>query len=61
MIVTFTVETPMLHDAREQAIRLAEAQGFSRVVVLSVNQIPGRVNWDLVSIWEVKLQLFRSM
>jgi hypothetical protein len=54
MIVTFTINTPMIHDAREQAVRLAKAQGFERVTVLSVV----RAGMDG---WEVKLQLFRSM
>jgi hypothetical protein len=54
MIVTYTVNTPMIHDAREQAVRLAKAQGFSRVIVLSVQKIgPDK--------WEIKMQLFRKM
>ena len=54
MIVTFTVDTPMIHDAREQAVRLAKAQGFSRVIVLSINKIgPDK--------WEIKMQLFRNV
>ena len=52
MIVTYTVDTPMIHDAREQAVRLAHAQGYVRVVVLSVMKVgPDK--------WEIKLQLFR--
>ena len=54
MIVTYTVDTPMIHDAREQAVRLAKAQGFSRVIVLSINKIgPDK--------WEIKMQLFRNV
>ena len=54
MIVTYTVDTPMIHDAREQAVRLAKAQGFDRVIVLSINKIgPDK--------WEIKMQLFRNM
>ena len=54
MIVTFTITTPMIHDAREQAVRLATAQGFERVIVLSVLR-------SGADSWEVKRQLFRSM
>ena len=54
MIVTYTVDTPMIHDAREQAVQLAKAQGFARVIVLSVQKIgPDK--------WEIKMQLFRNM
>ena len=36
------------------AVRLAKAQGFARVIVLSVNKLgPDK--------WEIKMQLFRSM
>jgi hypothetical protein len=53
MIVTFTVDTPMLHDAREQAVRLAQAQGYDRITVLSILKV-GSGNQ-----WEVKLQVMR--
>ena len=53
MIVTFTVDTPMLHDAREQAVRLAQAQGYDRITVLSILKVGSG------SQWEVKLQVMR--
>ena len=46
MIVTFTVDTPMLHDAREQAVRLAQAQGYKRVTVLSILKVGSGGQWD---------------
>ena len=53
MIVTFTVDTPMLHDAREQAVRLAQAQGYKRITVLSILKVGSGGQWD------VKLQVMR--
>jgi|TARA_Y100000034_G_scaffold5521_1_gene6184 hypothetical protein len=53
MIVTFTVDTPMIHDAREQAVRLAQAQGYARITVLSILRVGSGTQW------EVKLQVMR--
>jgi hypothetical protein len=53
MIVTYTIDTPMIHDAREQAVRLAKAQGYSRVSVLSIEKMGTGTQW------QVKMQLFR--
>ena len=43
----------MLHDAREQAVRLAQAQGYKRITVLSILKVGSG------SQWEVKLQVKR--
>ena len=53
MIVTYTIDTPMIHDAREQAVRLAKAQGYEGVTVLSINKVGTGTQW------QVKIQLFR--
>lgn len=39
MVTTYEITTPAMHDAREQAIKLAQAQGYRRISVLSVDQI----------------------
>jgi len=43
----------MLHDAREQAVRLAQAQGYERITVLSILKVGSGGQW------EVKLQVMR--
>ena len=43
----------MIHDAREQAVRLAQAQGYARITVLSVLRVGSGTQW------EVKLQVMR--
>ena len=39
MVTTYEITTPAMHDAREQAIKLAQAQGYRRISVLSVDQV----------------------
>ncbi len=53
MIATYTIDTPMLHDAREQAVSMAKAQGYEGVRVLSMNRVGTGTQW------QVKMQLFR--
>jgi|APSaa5957512535_1039671.scaffolds.fasta_scaffold01411_8 hypothetical protein len=52
MIVTYTIDTPMLEDGRRQAVSLAKAMGYPNVTVLDIF----RTN---TGAWEVKLQLFK--
>ena len=39
MVLTFTINTPQMLDAQQQAVRLAKLQGFSRAAILSVTQL----------------------
>jgi len=39
MLVTYTIHTQMLHDARSQAMRQAAAEGWKRVSVTAVKKI----------------------
>lgn len=39
VIIRYTISTPMLSDARDQAIRRAHAEGYSRVSVTSVKRV----------------------
>lgn len=50
MVVTYTIQTPAMTDARNQAIRLANAQGFNKVMVLSIDQ-------TTYGVYEVTLQV----
>lgn len=50
MVSTYTISTPAMHDARDQAIKMAQAQGYNRITVLSIDQVK-------YAIYEVTLQL----
>jgi len=39
MLVTYTIHTPMLHDARSQAMSQAAAQGWKRISVTAVKKV----------------------
>jgi len=39
MVVTYTISTPMMHDARSIAMRRATAEGWGRVSVTNVKQV----------------------
>lgn len=39
MVVTYNITTPALNDARNQAISLAKAQGYTKFMVLSIDQV----------------------
>jgi len=38
VVVTYTIHTPAMNDARNQAIALAKAQGYTKFMVLSIDQ-----------------------
>jgi len=50
VVVTYTVSTPAMNDARNQAISLARAQGYTKFMVLSINQTE-------YGVYEVTLQV----
>jgi hypothetical protein len=50
MVVTYTITTPALNDARNQAINLAKAQGYTAFMVLSIAQTE-------YGVYEVTLQV----
>ena len=39
MIVTYTISTPMMHDATQIAIRRAKAEGWRSASVIAVNLV----------------------
>jgi hypothetical protein len=39
MVVTYNITTPAMNDARNQAISLAKAQGYTKFMVLSIDQV----------------------
>jgi hypothetical protein len=39
MILKYVVTSPMMHDARNQAIRRAEAEGWSKISITNVQRI----------------------
>ena len=50
MVSTYTINTPAMHDARDQAIKMAQAQGYRRISLLSIDQTS-------YGIYEVTLQV----
>jgi hypothetical protein len=38
MVITYTIHTPQMLDAKEQAVILAHNQGFSSVMVTAIDQ-----------------------
>ncbi len=39
MVLKYVVVSPMMHDARNQAVRRAEAEGWTKVSVTGVQRI----------------------
>jgi len=39
MLLTYTIHTQMLHDARSQALRQAASQGWTRVSVTAIKKV----------------------
>ena len=37
MVIRYTIHTPMIHDARTQAVNRAKAEGWSRITVTAVD------------------------
>jgi hypothetical protein len=39
MVLNYTINTPMMHDARTQAVNRAKAEGWSRITVTAVDLV----------------------
>jgi len=39
MVITYTITTPMMHDARTQAMNRAKAEGWRRVTITALNRL----------------------
>ena len=39
MVLQYTIHTPMMHDARTQAVNRARAEGWSRITVTAVDKV----------------------
>lgn len=39
MVLNYTIHTPMMHDARTQAVNRARAEGWSRITVTAVDKV----------------------
>ena len=39
MVLNYTIHTPMMHDARSQAVARARAEGWTRITVTAVDKV----------------------
>lgn len=39
MVLNYTIHTPMMSDARTQAVNRAHAEGWSRVTIMAVDKV----------------------
>ena len=39
MVLNYTIHTPMMHDARTQAVNRAKAEGWTRITVTAVDKV----------------------